>query len=430
MGDFRCRVGTTQGALAARLVSAASPNAARELLENEGLQVFGVEEHASGSFALGRRIWHALTKPRGGRDSHSGAQEQRGWFERRARVATSDLLLLNQELAALIGAGLPLLRCIDILRTRRSGSVVGSMLDRVRAGVATGESLSGAFRPEIERVGLPELFVTSLEVGEASGDVVTPIRRYTEHLERSRALSLQVTAAMIYPLVLLVISAIVVMILIIFVIPRFANFYSASDAELPLTTRMLVGFSHFLSAYGLLLLAAAVGGGTLFSRWARTDAGRDILDAAKLRVPGLGHLRLRYLGLETARTLSTLLRGGAPLVRALRVTAEGTANRAYRRRIQNVAERVTEGSSLHLAFETQGLLEPLGLEMVQVGESSGSLETMLEHVAKTYDEVLQRQVTTMVGLIQPAMLVIMGLIVASILLSLYLPLFRIVQVVG
>ncbi|NKB87419.1 MAG: hypothetical protein GKS06_04275 [Acidobacteria bacterium] len=426
MPDFRCRIGTVEGAIAERFVSAANAAAAREQLVADGHEVFDIAQRSGGT------ILPALQKLAsiqiGGKSSDD--EDPAGLFGRGRRLAPGDLLLLNQELAALINAGLPLLRCLDILRSRRSGTLVGSVLDRARRRVASGASLSGALRPEVERVGLPELFVTSLEVGEASGDLVTALRRYTAHLESSLVLRRRVRDAMTYPIVLGVVAAIVVVILITFVIPQFASFYSESGTALPLSTRVLLGFSDFTQSYGLLFVGAVILGLLFYRRWAASERGRDAVHAARLKTPFLGALRRRYFGLETARTLSTLLRGGAPLVGAIRVTADGTSNRAYRARLLKTAEQVSHGSDLHHALEQHGLLDPLGLELVQVGESTGALEEMLEHVAATYDEALDRQVSTVVGLVQPAMLVAMGVLVAGILLSLYMPLFQTVQAVG
>jgi len=425
MPNFRCRVGTAEGAIAERFVTAASPAAAREQLGADGFEVFDVAQRSA---ATAFPMLQKLASIQIGGSSSDG--EPRGLFGRKKKLAPANLLLLNQELAALINAGLPLLRCMDILRTRRAGTLVGAVLDRARIRVAAGASLSGALRPEIERVGLPELFVTSLQVGEASGDLVAALRRYVAHLESSLALRRRVRDAMTYPLVLGVVAVIVVTILLTFVIPQFAAFYGQSGAQLPLTTRALVGIAGLARSYGLFVLIAAVVGFVFYRRWASTEIGRDTVDARKLRTPMLGALRRRYFGLETARTLSTLLRGGAPLVSALQVTAEGTSNRAFKRRLLDTAEQVSHGSDLHAALEHNGLFDPLGLELVEVGEATGALEDMLEHVAATYDEVLDRQVTTMVGLVQPVMLVFMGVLVAGILLSLYMPLFQTVQAVG
>ena len=180
MPEFCCRVGAPNGAIAERYVSAVSAASAREQLASDGLEIFDVVE---GRASIALPPWRRLASIQLG--GASADSVRRLFRRRRTHLVPAELLLLNQELAALVNAGLPLLRCVDILRTRRAGSVVGSMLDRVRGLLAGGEGISGAFRPEIDRVRLPELFVTSLQVGEASGDLAPAIRRYTAHLDKS-----------------------------------------------------------------------------------------------------------------------------------------------------------------------------------------------------------------------------------------------------
>ena len=445
MTEFVCRVGTPQGRIVERMLTGASAAAARERLVADGFEVFDLTPRV-GVFSLGDRggrlrwppvpSWlnrwlRLLTAPIGGRQSSEAQSGLFGVaFGRRRRISITVLSLLNQELASLVSAGLPLLRCLDILRSRRSGTPTGSMLDRVRERVAHGDSLSGAFRAEVEPMGLPELFVTSLEIGEASGDLESALRRYAVHLGRFQRLKSDVRSALMYPVALLLVAMVVVVILVTVVIPRFATFYSNYDAQLPLLTRMLVALADAVGRYGAVVGAVTVGGVFGAIAWLRTDRGARWRDAAVLMLPILGRLRRRFLDLETARTLGTLLVGGATVVRALEVVASGTANSTYRQRLLAVCRSVSEGSSLHEAFEETRLLEPMGLEMVQVGESTGTLEHMLEHVANTYDEILERQLAAAVGVLEPAVLVSLGLLVAAILLSLYLPLFQIVQVVG
>ncbi len=239
MPEFRCRVGAPDGAIAERYVSAVSAPAAREQLAADGLEVFDVVEGSASSALPTVRKLASIQLGGGAADSGRGL-----FRRRRTHVAPAELLLLNQELAALVNAGLPLLRCVDILRTRRAGSVVGSMLDRVRGLLAGGEGISGSFRPEIERVRLPELFVTSLEVGEASGDLVTAIRRYQAHLDKSLKLRGRVQAAMMYPIVLAAVSLAVVLILLVMVIPQFADFYASSGDLTPRLVPCLISVTR------------------------------------------------------------------------------------------------------------------------------------------------------------------------------------------
>ncbi len=436
MADYRCRVGTREGAIIERSVGAVSSSAARKQLQEEGLQVFQVRRVGGwleAATATAGAASSAVSVPAtSAAEATSAKATLRSRFEswRHRPIKKSDLLLFSQEMAALVKAGLPLLRCLDILRARRSGTRAGELLDQVRERVATGADLSSAFGAEGEQYGIPPLYTTTLEIGEASGDLDGALRRYATHLERAQKLRSRVKGALIYPAVLFSASLVVLSILIGFVLPRFSSFYASYEAELPLVTRLLVTSTNAMRAWwGVVFVSLAVVGVVLFT-WMRTEGGRLRSAVWKQRLPMFGGMRRRYLDIEATRTLSTLLRGGAPLVHALDVVIRSSSDVAYRLKLARVRELAVEGSSLHNAFEEEGLLDPMGLEMVEVGESTGALEEMLEHVSTTYDEILDRQLSTAVSLLEPAVLVTMGVLLAAILMSLYLPLFNIVQVVG
>jgi type IV pilus assembly protein PilC len=322
-----------------------------------------------------------------------------------------------------------LLKCIDILKQRRGGTVAGGVLERARTRVAGGTSLSAAFAQEDPSLRIPRLFVTSLRIGENSGDLEGALRRYAHHLERAQMLRSRVRAALLYPAALFTVSMGVVAILLGFVLPRFADFYASHEAALPLPTRVLMGVAGVVQGGSTSFLAALVVVALVAVLWGRSDSGRQLRERAGLRMPLFGGLRRLYLDVEASRTMATLLRGGAPLTEAISVAADGTDNSLYRRRLRRVGELVSEGNSLHQSLESNGLMDTMGLEMVEVGESTGTLEEMLGHVADSYDEVLDRRLNTAVGLLEPAVLVSMGLFLAAVLLSLYLPLFNVVQVV-
>ena len=435
MADYRCRVGNREGAIIERFVGAVSSSAARKQLQEEGFQVFQVRR-AGGWFeaataSAGTAQGSVPVPATGGTEfgTESKASALRSLWVRRRPIKRSDLLLFSQEMAALVRAGLPLLRCLDILRARRSGTRSGELLDRVRERVATGADLSTAFGAEGEQYGIPPLYTTTLEIGEASGDLDGALQRYATHLERAQKLRSKVKGALIYPAVLFSASMVVLSILIGFVLPRFSSFYSSYDAELPLLTRLLVTSTNTLRAWWApAFVGLAVVGVALFT-WMRTEEGRLRSALLKQRLPMFGSMRRCYLDIEATRTLSTLLRGGAPLIHALDVVIRSSSDVAYRGKLARVRELAAQGSSLHNAFEEEGLLDPMGLEMVEVGESTGALEEMLEHVSRTYDEILDRQLSTAVSLLEPAVLVTMGVLLAMILMSLYLPLFNVVQVI-
>jgi type IV pilus assembly protein PilC len=214
------------------------------------------------------------------------------------------------------------------------------------------------------------------------------------------------------------------------VLPRFADFYASYEAALPLPTRVLMGVASAVQGSGNLLLIVLIIAGVVATAFTRSVRGREVRERLGMRIPLLGGLRRLYLDVESSRTMATLLRGGAPLTEAIAVAAEGTDHALYRRRLRQVGELVSQGNSLHGSLELNGLMDSMGLEMVEVGESTGTLEEMLGHVADSYDEVLERRLNTAVSLLEPAVLVLMGMFLAAVLLSLYLPLFNVVQVVG
>ena len=429
MAEFACRVGTEAG-IRERSVAAASPDIARELLSEQGFEVFAVRRQDGWM----QRLSESLPFGRGADGNTADAREapaveSRGLFARRY-IAPADLLRLTEELAALIRAGLPLLKCIDILRNRRSGTASGGVLDRVRDRIAGGTSLSAAFAQEPAAVRIPRLFITSVAVGETSGDLEGALRRYGRHLDRAQTMSAKVKGALLYPAALFTVSLGVIGVLIGFVLPRFANFYASYETELPLPTRVLMGIANLAQVRGNIVLVLLVGGAAALFIVARSESGREMRERIAFRIPLLGGLRRLYLDVESSRTMATLLRGGAPLTEALAVAADGTDNTIYRRRLREVGELVSQGNSLHKSLEVTGLMDSMGLEMVEVGESTGTLEEMLGHVADSYDEILDRRLNTAVSLLEPAVLVTMGVFLAAVLLSLYLPLFNVVQVVG
>ncbi len=430
MAEFACRVGTDEG-ICQRSVVAASPDVARELLAAQGFEVFAVRRRDGWIQRLGDGLGFGRgAEANDSVDADDAAQPTPplGLFARR-HVAPSDRLLLTVELAALIRAGLPLLKCVDILRSRRSGTAPGGVLDRVRDRVAAGLSLSAAFAQEHPDSRIPRLFITSVTIGETSGDLEGALRRYGRHLERTQTMRSKVRGALLYPAALFTVSLGAIGVLIGFVLPRFADFYSNYDAQLPLPTRVLMAVAGLAQRGGGVTLVVLIVAAVALFLASRSGAGRELREELAFRVPLLGGLRRLYLDVESSRTMATLLRGGAPLTEALEVAADGTENTIYRRRLRRVRDLVSEGNSLHKSLEVTELMDSMGLEMVEVGESTGMLEEMLGHVADSYDEMLERRLNTVLSLLEPAVLVTMGLFIAAVLLSLYLPLFNVAQVI-
>lgn len=401
MSDFLCTIGDADGSgVVQRVLSAETAAAVRRRLEEQGHSVFDV-----------RRKGSALRLP---------ARRQSG-------VKPHDFLVFNREFAALVRAGMPILRALTLLQERRKGSRIGDLLGRARQRVEGGAGLSEAFAHEEALVS--PLYVTTVGVGEASGDLEGALRRYTSYLERATELRKRVVGALVYPAVLLSLSLVVVAVLLTYVMPRFAAFYASYNASLPWLTRGLLATSTAVTSAWPLWLVLALIAGLTATFWAPTEAGRARLSRITLAMPAVGAAQRRYLGVQLTRTLAVLLRGGTTMLPALEATRRALSSPLFRERLGETIDEVRAGSPLHRALEGKGLLGPLAIEMIHVGETTGELDGMLEEVATYYDEALDGQLQTVVRLLEPALLVIVGLVIATVVLAVYMPLFNVVQAV-
>jgi type IV pilus assembly protein PilC len=341
----------------------------------------------------------------------------------RRKVRTPEFLIFNQELATLLKAGLPLVQSIDILRRRVPNPTFRGALDDIHERVRSGTALSDAFAAQGLFSGV---YTASLTAGEKSGSLEQVIRRYVQHMKVLAAARSKVVSALIYPAVLVVLSIAVVGLIVFKVVPEFADFYSqfGRGAELPLSTRVVVAFSTHVVAHGLLLLTVLVGLAVGIILWFRQPGQRKRLHVAILKLPYFGPLSRRFATAQVSRTLATLLSGGLPLVNALDVSATSTGNQSISEGLTAVARQVREGRSLAEALTDRDLFPHVAVEMVEVGESTGALADMLNSVADFYDEENETSLTRFSNLVQPLLLILMGFVIAGLLLSLYMPLFR------
>jgi type IV pilus assembly protein PilC len=342
---------------------------------------------------------------------------------RRRKVPSSDFLIFNQELATLLKAGLPLVQSLEILRKRVPNPTLRVALDDVHDRVRSGSSLSEAFDAQQLFSGV---YTASLMAGEKSGSLEQVIRRYVQHMKVLSSARSHVVSALIYPVVLVVLSLVVIGLIVFKVVPEFADFYNqyGSGAQLPLSTRIVVAISENLVASAgvvALAVAAAVVGVVLLLR---QPAQRRRLHATILQLPYFGPLARRFATAQVSRTLATLLSGGIPLVNALDIAARATGNRSVGDHLAVVARQVREGQSLAQSLAEGGMFPHIAVEMVEVGESTGAMADMLNSVADFYDEENETSLTRFSNLIQPILLIVMGIVIAGLLLSLYMPLFQ------
>jgi type IV pilus assembly protein PilC len=397
--QFSVKAGWPDGTIAEEAVGAPDAGAARAEIERRGGHVFEIQRHGLG--LLGSRR------------------------ARKGRVKIADFLVFNQELVALLKAGLPVVHAFELLHERQKNPtlrrVIGDVGDRVKAGSA----ISDAFAEEGDL--FPRLYSTSLKAGERSGEIENVLRRYLKYQRTLLAITRKVVSTLVYPAILIVLSAALIGILMTVVIPRFQEFFHDFEAELPLLTIVVVKTATFLRENILVILGGLAAAVFLFVRWVDTPAGSAARDALVLKIPIVGGILSRFAISQFTRSLATLLGGGTPLVPSLESAADAISNRQVSRRVRDVVPRVREGGELWKALESTGIFTDLTVEMVKVGEASGALEDMLTSVSDFYDDEIDVLLSRVISFVEPAILVIMGLVILTILLSVYLPIFTIMS---
>ena len=400
--QFRCRLGTDTGEILEGIYTAETEAKLRRDLEDEGLCVLSIRRRGVSGLP-------ALPRPR------------------RRRVASREFLVFNQELAALLRAGIPLVQSLDIVRQRAEHPVLKAVLDDVYERVRSGAALSAAFEAQGDL--FPGVYTASVLAGEKSGGLEEVLRRYIAYARVISGVRRRTISALVYPGILLLLSIVVVAVIVLQVVPEFGDFYAGMGAELPLATRVLMGVSTTLRESWLLALAGSAAAGGALWRWLALPGRRALLDRWLLRAPAAGSLARKFATSQLARTLATLLGGGIPLVAALDVAARSIGNRHVAEQVAEVSREVREGRALADAMAARGVFPPVAVRMVEVGESSGALQEMLNSTADFFDEEIETILSRFMTLIEPVLLVVMGVVIAALLLALYWPLLQLGSVV-
>jgi type IV pilus assembly protein PilC len=395
MGEFVCRVADGNGRVFSHIEAAATLAEARQKLADRGLYVYSVESRNS-----------LITGIVQGRRTRS--------------VDGSDFLILNQQFNTLIKAGLPILRALDLLADRAASPKLRPIVSRLRDRVREGKSLSDAV---VEAGVFSKVYSTAILAGEKSGNLSGVLDYYIAYQRVSTGVRKKILATLVYPVLLVTVSIIIVSYLVAVVVPKFALLYKDLNVDLPGPTQILLAVTveyrlYVLSAVGVLLMCAIV---VYF--WSKTDEGGESVDRLKFKLPIVGDTLLKFQVAQFSRTLATLLTGGTPLVAALSTAADALRSKLVRGTVLQATQMVREGESLHGALATKGIMPELALDMIEVGESSGALAPMLTSVAEFYEEEVNIRLGALVSLIEPVILIFMGLLVAFILISLYLPIF-------
>ena len=400
--EFRCRLGTASGEILEGVYVADDEDKLRRDLEGKGLHVLSLQRR--GVFG-----WPALS-----------------FFPSR-RIRSHEFLVFNQELAALLKAGMPLVQSLELLRHRVENPALKSVLDDVHERVRGGAALSEAF--DAQDVPMPGVYTASLLAGEKSGSLEMVIRRYVIYARLIGSVRRRTISALIYPAILLLLSVIVVGIIVLRVVPEFANFYEGMGADLPVVTLIIMRLSSALRSSVWVVVLGGIAVGVVAKVWLAQPGRGALLDRLLLRLPGVGPIAGKFATSQLARTLATLLGGGIPLVNALDVSSRSIGNRFVSRQLATVTRDVREGQALATSLAARGVFSPVAVRMVEVGESTGALQDMLNNLADFFDEEIETTLGRFMTLTEPVLLVIMGIVIAGLLLALYMPLLQLGAIV-
>lgn len=399
---FKCKIGSADGRIIEKEFEAASSDILRQSLASQGFFVFSISKKPL------QFIWN------------KGAS--------RRKIDTKSLITFNQELLVLIKAGLPIIQALDTILERIEKGRLAEVLEIIRDDIKGGSSLSDAF--ERHPSAFSHLYIASIRAGERTGDLPQTIKRYITFLKKTEGFRKKVITALFYPAILLTVAFVAITLLLVYVVPTFSQVYADAGSKLPTPTLVLITFTGILKKFFPLLIAAVVFGVYLFRRWVNTAPGRMIVDRFTLRIPLIGDIFAKYAIVSFTRTLATIIESGIPIVESLKMSVGTLNNKILEGRLSAAIRRVEEGVSLSVAIDGAKLMPSLALRMLSVGESTGSLEEMLEGISDYFEEELDQRLHMLSTAIEPAIMIVMGVVIGAIIVTMYLPVFKIAGTVG
>lgn len=395
MSTYRCKIGTSDGRVLEKEFEAESREDLQGSLEEQGFFVFKISKSSLHWFS---------------KSSSAGSLSGRRF------------LSLNQEMLVLLRSGLPILQVLDTLVDRMEAGPLLNTLQDIRADVKGGSALSDAFGrfPKM----FPQLYIASLQAGEQSGDLPITLGRYIEYQKRVEAIKAKVRSATFYPALLAIAVAVVLGFLLLYVIPSFTQVYADAHVQLPLLTRMVIALANGLVAGLPFWLPALLIGFVLLRLYVRTDRGAQLVDKTKLQLPFFGPLMSEYALSTFCRTFATTLASGIPIVQSMQMARGTLNNRVLEQRLSGAVTRIQEGSRISEALEQTGSFPIIALRMIGVGETSGSLVDMLTNVSEYYEDEVERRLDRMTTMVEPVMMMTMGLLIGGIVVAMYIPIFQ------
>ena len=338
------------------------------------------------------------------------------------KVKEKDIILFARQFSTMIDAGLPIIQCLDILHTQQDNTTFKKVLKQVKESVEGGATMAEALKAFPKH--FDSLFVNMIAAGEAGGILDTILRRLAAYMEKAARLKARVKGAMTYPLATLAIAIIVLAVILVFVIPVFEEMFADFGSELPAPTQFVVFLSDMVKSKILYIIAAAILFGFAFKKYYATEKGRDTTDALVLKLPVFGMLLRKVAVAKFTRTMGTMLTSGVAILEALDIVAKTAGNRSVEKAIYNVRSGIAEGRTMADPLTESGVFPPMVCQMISVGESTGALDAMLEKIADFYDEEVDQAVENMTALIEPIMLVFLGVTIGGLVIAMYLPIFK------
>jgi type IV pilus assembly protein PilC len=348
-------------------------------------------------------------------------------FKFGGKVKDKEMAIFTRQFSTMIDAGLPLVQCLNILAEQSESKTLRSVTGQVARHVEAGSTLADALRRHPRT--FDDLFTNLVEVGEAGGILDVVLQRLAAYIEKAAALKRKVKAAMVYPCAIIGVALLVVIFMLTFVIPTFAQMFKDLGADLPLPTKIVMMLSDFVRGYILLLIAGMIGAVMALRSYYRTEGGRATIDALMLKLPVFGTLVRKVAVARFTRTLGTLVQSGVPILDGLRITARTAGNKVVEKAVLQCRAAVTEGKTLADPLRTSGVFPPMVTQMISVGEQTGALDAMLSKIADFYDDEVDTAVSTLTSLLEPIMIVFLGVVVGGLVVAMYLPIFKLVTLV-
>ena len=405
MAEFVLKYADTRGEIHQQVAHAGSEKELRDRYTQQGFLIYSIKTKRA--MGLGSDVSGRL-------------------LPKSKKLNIEKFLIFNQQFVTLIRAGLPILKALDLLADRLTDPKLGPYIKAVRDEVRTGTLLSDAFR--VQGI-FPKIYVTSVMAGEKSGSLSEVLDRFITYQKLSLAVKKKVMVSLMYPSVLIFLTICLLVFLVTYVVPNFAQLYTSMQAQLPAVTVALIAIGTTARNYILLFFASLVGLIFLYRWWSRKDSARARIDSVKLRVPLLGDIWVKYQVAQFSRVLSTLLTGGIPLVQGLETASDSLGTPLLRRALDRASKMVREGQALSASLKSTGIFPALSIDMIEVGESTGALPVMLNSVAEFYEEDVNTRMAAALSLIEPAIMIFMGCFVAFVLIALYLPIFSLADTI-